>query len=751
MSTEKQKKSIPIVPPNFLTNPEFKCLKKDFDYGHYTAGWNVKEFGDIEIHPMKEGFNKQSSGNCVKIFPKKLFWQFIPLADLDIKLKKRRLKLKAEIRQKEPSSVKMSLKLVGPESSDGTWSPSEFGLTDIRVFYKHGRGELVIISEETSFSGRTDTEQLETEWLTIDWYFKKTRESSSEYRNVVGLQIQFENISSSPVWVRWPLLTTKKDTLLKLVKGRQIPSYSQKLPRTMKKLLNDQPIHILTLGSSIDRGSANPPLYLYDENPQSKTYKEPVPNSRFFLPETVGRPDLTGYIGYFQHYFMYTGRLRLELMRKFNLPVSRILLNVMACDGSSIGEGHTGFIEYSNLFSEPIPGINGHSEGYKWETLYPELFKKGKPSPDLIIFGYGSGHNEQIDEPDTVAAYEGAIRLFQRYHPNVEFLFCCWPVKKGKEDITTGPLKRLCSLYNIPFIDLRDFDRRLPKSTNFFALATDNVHFQAVGHYLWFKQLEKGFEITDFDQKWSNQKLLPKRMNKYSYNWEGDMVTFTAPHPRFVEGRMFILEDSAFNLWASHTPPETDPPTTMKIKINGTLMKDAGRGRNSMGRDIRNSAFAYGRLETGNRYVVEIIGTNPKIIATDNKVALNKTFFPADSKMWEKKVAIKEFKSEWGAPYGSKYFLLKEGESIDIQATGNLFSIAYIDEKDGGKFTVSVSNTKHQTEVEANVPYKCTNGNTYYMENRVPVTGGSYGKHKITIKTTGGTVRILGLYAYDTR
>jgi hypothetical protein len=324
------------------------------------------------------------------------------------------------------------------------------------------------------------------------------------------------------------------------------------------------------------------------------------------------------------------------------------------------------------------------------------------------------------------------------------------PVEIEGGDITTAPLKKLCSLYNIPFIDLREFVKRLPESTNFFAIATDEIHFQAVGHYLWFKQLEKGFEITDTNQKWSSQKLLPKRMNKYSYNWEGDIITFTSPHPRLVEERMFILEDGAFNIWAFHKPPETDKVATMKIKINGREMKDAGRGRNFIQRNIRNSSFAYGRLEIGRRHLVEIVGTNPTIISTDNKVALKKTFFPADSKLWNKKVKIEEFKSEWGAPYGSKSFLLKEGESIDIQAKGNLFSVAYIDEKEGGKFTISVDNKK-KIEVETNVPYKCANGNTYYMENKIPVTGFSYGQHKIRIKATAGTLRILGLYAYDTR
>lgn len=737
---------------NLLVNPEFKYLApspSSSSRGLYLAGWNIKKRGDIEICPMKEGFVKKAVGNCVLVQPGKKFWQFMPLPELGPGLKGRKLKLAAEIRQKEPSSVKIRLMLMGPESADGTWSPAEFGLEDTRIFSRHGRGELVVISEKNSCSGRTENERLETGELVIDWNFKKTERSSSKYRNAVGIKVEFENISSSPAWVRWPLLAEGKNIPEGFVKGAPLPAYSKLIPRTMKKLLKGEPLHILALGSSLDRGSANPPLYLYDENPSSPTYKEPVPNSRLFLPEAVGRPDLAGYIGFFQHYFAYTGRLRLELMKKFGHPVSKILLNLMACDGSSIGEGHSGFIEYTSFLSKPCPGINGHPEGKPWKSLYPQLFKKGNPPPDLVIFGYGSGHNEQIDEPDTIAAYEGAVRLLQRHYPGVEFVSCTWPVRKGKDDITTGPMKKLCKYYNIPFIDIRELDRRLPESVNFFALATDGIHFQTGAHYIWFKQLEKAFEIADAGQKWIAQKHLPPRMNKYSYSWEGDHITFTAPHPRIVENRMMIIEDTAFNVWASHNVPVTTPPERMKIRINGKETAGAGRGGNLIQRNNRNSSFAYGRLEPGKRHIIEITGKEPSIIAADNKVVPGKTFYPAGSPKWLTERKVERFTSGWGAPYGSRCFLLRAGEKIDIEAPGNLFSIAYIDQENGGRFEIRTGGKIKR--IDSSVPYVCSMGKKHYMENRQAISLTAYARRKITVTCLSGIVRILGLYAYDTR
>ena len=737
---------------NLLANPEFQYLPPSpstSSPGLYLACWNTKKRGDIEVFPMKEGFGKKAPGNSVLIHPGKSFWQFRPLCEIGNNLKGRTLRLAANIRQKEPSSVRIRLSLMGPESSDGTWSPAEFGLEDKHTFFRHGRGELVPISERTAYSGRTENEIISTEELVLDWNFRHTKESYSKYRNAAGIKVEIENISSSPVWVRWPVLARGKKIPKSLVKGSPVPSYSRQIPRTMKKLLEGKPVHILALGSSLDRGSANPPLYLYDENPLSSDYKKPVPESRRFLPEAVGRPELAGYIGFFQHYFMYTGRTRLELMKKFGHPASSILLNVMACDGSSIGEGHSGFMEYASFFSNPKPGINGHAETASWKPLYPGLFAGGNPAPDLVIFGYGSGHNEQIDEPDTIAAYEGAIRLFQRHFPGVEFVSCTWPVKKGRSDIVTSPMAELCAHYSIPFIDVRELDSQLHKTANRYALAPDGVHFQAGAHYIWFKQLEKAFEIAGTKRKWIQQKQLPRRMNPYSYSWEGDIITFDAPHPRLVENRMMILEDAAFNIWAEHQPPASAAPEKMEIRINGKKTGDAGRGSNLKQRNNRNSSFAYGRLETGRRHVVEIIGTNPRIIAADNKVASSKTFFPAGSPSWDKTAKVEDFKSEWGAPYGSRCFILQEGEKIEITSKGNLFSVAYIDEKDGGTFEIHAGGNKRK-KIRTDIPFLCSEGKSHYIENRAALTANPCTKRKITVKCLSGRVRILGLYSYDT-
>src|SRR5690606_14708924 len=122
---------------------------------------------------------------------------------------------------------------------------------------------------------------------------------------------------------------------------RDLPDYYRHIPRTISKLRRGEPLHIVAMGSSIDRGSANPPMYLYDEDPQSAHFKEPLSNGDFLFDGTqVGHPEWSPYIGQWRHYFSYTGRMRLDLMRRYNYPIDKILLNYMACDGSAIGESH---------------------------------------------------------------------------------------------------------------------------------------------------------------------------------------------------------------------------------------------------------------------------------------------------------------------------------------------------------------------------------------------------------------------------
>jgi hypothetical protein len=465
-----------------------------------------------------------------------------------------------------------------------------------------------------------------------------------------------------------------------------------------------------------------------------------------FRPEIVKRPDLKDYVGWFQHYHMYTGRLRLELMKKFNYPVNKILLNVMACDGSSIGESHSGFADYATFALPPQEGVNGHSNGTKWQKLYPAFFKGDKkPAPDLVIFGHG--HNEHIDYPDEIAAYEGAVRWFQRHYPNVEFLSCMWIRDKGRKKSIHEPMRKLAKHYGFPFVDVGEMIIRNSKTANYYSLAPDGGHPQAAAHYLWFKQLEQIFEIADPVKSAMPQNYLPARFNPYSYSWDGEMVTYKAGDKRIIESRM-IIDDTAFNVWAKHQAK--DRKDVMHIIIDGKRKKDAGRGRKMTKRNVRNSTFVYGRLSLGDRHIIEVTGKKPELVAVDNKVALNRKFYAVDNAKWQKSADVSEFKSTWGMPYGDKMVMLKPGQKMSINVKANVISIAYVDDKTGGLLTVKIDGVS-KLEQPTNIPFTDSDGKKHYIENRKGITGLKYGDHKVKISAKDRDVKILGIYTYNTR
>ncbi|MCF6176841.1 MAG: SGNH/GDSL hydrolase family protein [Victivallaceae bacterium] len=733
---------------NLLRNPEFSYytpLASKPVNGAYVAGWNSAAYGDIEVMKKLKGFGNTSSYRIVKIKPGKRFWQFINLADLGMVKKGDTLTMSVNGYQAKSSALTARLCLMGIESADGTWTPKDFG--DKRTFSCHGRGELIRLGQtETVADSKTGRIRLNSAGLKIDWLFEKNRQSSAAYRNAVGVLVEFQNSSDKPVWIYGPSLINGKKTAGNASRSRPLPEFYRMIPRTMKKLLNNEPVYILTLGSSIDRGSANPRLYRYDENPQSPTYRQPLCNDKPFKPEIVNRPDLKGYVGWFQHYHMYTGRLRLELMKKFNYPVNKILLNVMACDGSSIGESHSGFADYATLALPPNENLNGHVRGTKWHELYPALFKSGKkPAPDLVIFGHG--HNEHIDYPDEIAAYEGAVRWFQRHYPEVEFLSCMWIRNKGRKTSISEPMRQLAKYYGFPFIDVGEMIIRLKKSANYYSLAPDGGHPQAGAHYLWFKQLEQAFEVANPVKSSMPQKHLPPRFNPYSYSWDGEMVSFKAPDKRIM-GSWMIIEDTAFNVWAKHQAK--DKKDVMKINIDGKQQKRAGRGRSMTKRNVRNSTFVYGRLSLGDRHIIEVVGNDAKLVAVDNKRALNRKFYPVNNPEWEKTVTVSDFKSTCGAPYGDKMVILKPGQKMSINVKADAISIAYVDDKNGGILTVRIDGNVKFTQ-PTNIPFVDSTGNKHYIENRKGITGLKYGEHTVEISAKNRDVRILGLYTYDTR
>lgn len=745
----------PQTVANLLANPTFSFRSDQVSPEEHcdVAYWNTANWGDVSSLKLADQATRfpGATGHVLRIKPGKKVWQFTSLPDLKV-TNGDTLSLAAQAYQQSSNALHTRICAMLIESEDGSWKPSDFGLADKRTFAKHGRGELIRSAVQKFTSPTTGIEfQVKLEGLRIDSNFEHKTESSSEYRNIVGVLVEFENASDQDVWIHSPSLVKGVVAMAHAAPSRSLPEYYRRIPKTLKKLASGQPIYVLTLGSSIDRGSANPPLYLYDENPSSDHFKDPLTDCRSrpeeldrLLVDHENRPDLLHYIGWWQHYHMYTGRMRLELMRKFNLPVDKILLNVMACDGSSIGESHSGFQEYADLKLDPSPNSNGHAMGKTWRELYPALFPgDSSPAPDLVVFGHG--HNEHIDRPDEIAAYEGAIRWFQRRYPDVEFVTCMWIRDKGKSESMTEPMQQLCDHYGIPFIDAGQMLIGIEQTTNKYALAPDGGHPGAASHYLWSKQIEQVFEIPEQAKAGITQKHLPKRMNPYSYGWEGNMIRHTSETSRFVDGRMMILDDNAFNLWADNNKE------LMQLNIDGSPATNAGHGRHSWSKpDPRNSTFVHGRLSLGDRHIIEIVNENAKLIAVDCKVAPNRTFVAADSDRWNGTRKIQPFESAWGAPYGDQSFGLTAGHSIEISVEATDLSVAYLDQIDGGTLIVEVDG-KQVLSQATDIPFKDSKGRDHFTENRKGVNSLSFGRHDVRLLAKDGDVIVLGLFSYDDR
>jgi len=737
---------------NLLVNPCFAFhsftphrLGKPVNYrSHNVAFWNTDAWGDItvvrEANAPADVRPPFSTGALVRIEPGKRFFQFATLPETGL-AHGDAVSLHVFGFQRHPGALIARIRMLKLDSEDGTWRPADFGMRDKRTFPKHGRGELVTARLFETRSDGADRVELRIENARIPGRFHRDSpdRSYSADINTIALQVEFENAGTDDaVWVWWPSLCRGARALPRLHSLRPMIPWYRHIPRTIQKLWKGESIHILVMGSSIDRGSANPPLYLYDENPESPTFKHPL-SDRIFEPDKVGRPDLDGYIGWWRHYFSYAGRLRLELMRKFDLPVSKICLNFMACDGSCIGESHSGLAAYCSLSLPPDPGLNGHANGRTWKELYPDLFKRPEgPGPDLVIFG--SGANEKIDTPDEAAVFEGAIRWIQRHYPFTEFIFCMFQ-NNGGYTPNAGDLQALSLRYGIPMLDAGKTLNDVVRWCNRYALTPRDGHPQAAAHFVWFKTLEKAFECWDPIVPGIPQQHLPERMHPDAYGWEGDIVTYQADSPR-IRGNMFIFEDTAVNCWGSVAK---EPPVPY---VDGLKC----RSRRSMARrDLRNSMFCWGRTSLGDRHILEIVGEDARLTAVDAKICPNRRFFSVDSPAWERGgLPVEPFVSKWGAPYGTHRVVLPPGRRLRIEVAATDLSVAYVDAPAGGRLEVVVDG-RTALLVPANQAYKDQTGRTHYLENRKGVRGLPWGLHTVEIRALDKPVSVLGLFTYDSR
>ena len=476
------------------------------------------------------------------------------------------------------------------DSEDGTWKPADFGASDKREFPRHSRGELVIAKTASASADNNGMLELRVENFLLEGHYHGDGKSYSEDCNSIGLVVEFANLSSDArvhVWA--PCLSQGASASPLLPARRQMPSAYRHIPRTMQKLWKGEPIHILLMGSSIDRGSANPPMYCYDEDPASPTYKQPKLPDRLFDPALVNRPDLAGYVGWWQHYYSYAGRLRLELMRRFNLPVEKICLNFMACDGSCIGESHSGLEAYCSL-SLP-PSSQRLSSGM--EKLHPEVGEQ-RTGP---YCHYCKAAQEKPTPPD-----EWQSRELSADSEQTAGRIPVLPVPElGGYTPSPGDLQAIALRYQIPFMDYGKLGDDTVRWCSRQALVPSDGHPQAASHFLWFHVLRQAFECWDPIQPGQAQLLLPERMHANTINWEGEMVTYKSPHER-LKGNKFLLDDCAFNLWAA-AKRDTLPAGYVNGVRFGGMRKNSSSVWNH-----RNSSARWGRGQLGDRQLVEIGG-----------------------------------------------------------------------------------------------------------------------------------------------
>lgn len=739
-------------PRNLLLNPELGfhsfANSRTASAVSYRSGsvacWNQDAYGDAEGYraPRVPGFRTRVPvEGAVVIHPGKRFYQFSLLSELGLDHGDR-VSLSVYGHQKDAGSLEGAIHLMRLDSATGDWSPADYGQSDKRRFPRHSRGELVRGPSYLARSGEAADFELKIENAEVVGAFTEDPDHSTDQPNTIGVLIEFVNRSpGADVWIYSPCLSRSATALNGLLPVRPLPTFYRGIPRTIQKLWRGEPLHLLVLGSSIDRGSANPPQYLYDEDPKSPTFKQPLTGTEFD-GKRIGHPEWDDYVGWWQHYFMYGGRLRRALMEKFDYPIDRLLLNTMASDGSSISEAHSGLAEYASLSLPPNPGVSGHKAGKSWKELYPALFARPEgPRPDLVIFG--SGANEKVDGADEIALFEGAIRWFQRHYPDTEFLFCMW---QNRESYTpnTGHLAELALRYQIPVIDLGRTLNLTTRYCNSYALVPKDGHPQAAGHYLWAKQLERAFDVADPVESGVAQLQLPERVSPYTVGWEGEMRTYTAGDARLPGGTRFILDDTAVNLWASTKDPQVG------VRIDGQPVT-AGRFSPMTRRDNRNSTFALGRLTLGDRHVLEVTGTETRLVAVDAKSAVGRRWVGAENPAWQHgALKVEPFTSRWGAPYGARQLVIPAGGEVTIDLPGTDYSVAFVDRPDGGTLKVEVDG-QESLSTATNAAFPLADGTREYLEDRKGIRGLPYGMHTLRVRAADGPVALLGVFTYDTR
>jgi hypothetical protein len=748
--------ALPTSPPlNLLLNPglDFHAFESART-GKATAfrsgeipGWDQNAYRDAEVYraPQVREFRPLFPvDNLVVIHPGKRLSQFVLLSEAGLDPGDR-VSLSVFGQQSQPGALRAVLSAMQTDGAPGDWSPATFGQDDKRTFAACVRGELTPVPIGSALSGASGGFELRLENVEISGIRPAQplpldpAAPENQRPHTIGLTVEFANLANRDLWIYSPCLVGGPAARNRLPAARPLPSLYRHLPRTMQKLWRGEPLHILQLGYSSDHGDANPPLYLYDEDPQSPTFKQPL--QREFDGTKVGHPEWNDYIVSWNLYFSAWGRTRAALLRRFDLPINRIMHNVMACGGSFVREAHSGYADYAAL-ALPPGYENGHRPGKTWQALYPEVCSRPEgPVPDLVTLGYGK--NWTSDPVDEIEQYEGAIRWFQRHYPNVEFILSVNDWREGFVE-NTAALKELSLRYQIPFIDFGKALHLASRHGPLIAPVPGDAHPQAYAHYLWSRELERAFAAVDPIEPGSAQLRLPERLSPHTLGWEGDIRTYTAPCPRLRRDTGFILDDTVVNLWATSADPKVQVCVDGQPRPNNLCTPMARR-------DIRNSTFATGRLTLGDRHIVEVTGPEARLVATDAKIVPDRQWIGVESPRWQlAELRPQAFESDWGAPYGTRQVMLPAGKSVTLAAVGTFFSVAYVDRPDGGTLQVQVDG-RDALRQPTHTAFRTATGQELWLENRRGMGPLPYGLHTLQVTASDGPLALLGVFSYDTR
>ncbi|MHB9138112.1 MAG: hypothetical protein ACYC4Q_01770, partial [Victivallaceae bacterium] len=187
---------------NLLQNPDFefhtfsshRTGKSGNSDGNNVAFWNSSGTKDITAKRSSHvpGIQKPDFyvRNLAYLTPGSKLSQFFTLPEADLQPGKV-ISLYASIFQNQPNSLKAKIKFLKIDATPGEWSPKDYGMADQRKFPKVSRGEMIVASEFVAASPAAGKCELKLENIKIP-----SSADGSSFKNIVGIMVEFENIST---------------------------------------------------------------------------------------------------------------------------------------------------------------------------------------------------------------------------------------------------------------------------------------------------------------------------------------------------------------------------------------------------------------------------------------------------------------------------------------------------------------------------------------------------------------------------